>query len=51
MTWLDARKLDGFVEEALSILAKNEALTARLPFIKASLKWRVGRMINIAEWS
>ena len=51
MTWLDARKLDGFVEEALSILAKNEALTARLPFIKASLDWRVSRMINIAEWN
>lgn len=51
MSWFSRSKLEGFVDEALGILAKNEALASRLPSIEAALEWRVDRMVNIAEWS
>lgn len=51
MSWFNAGALEGFIEEAAGILSKNEALTSRVPYIVSALKWRVERMIAIAEWS
>ncbi len=51
MNWLDIDKLEGFVDEAIEALSKNEALASRLPYIREALTWRVQRMVNIAEWS
>ena len=51
MSWFSRSKLEGFVDEALGILSKNEAIASRLPSIEAALEWRVDRMVNIAEWS
>ena len=51
MSWFDDDKLEGFVDEAIEILSKNDALTARLPYLKEALTWRLERMIDIAEWS
>lgn len=51
MSWFDGTKLEGFVDEAIEILAKNDALTTRLPFIREALTWRVERMIDIAAWN
>lgn len=51
MGWFDGDKLEGFVDEAIEILSKNDALTARLPYLKEALTWRLERMIDIAEWS
>lgn len=51
MSWFDSTKLEGFVDEAIEVLSKNDALTTRLPFIRESLSWRINRMIDIAEWS
>ncbi len=50
MSWFNGNALAGFVDEACAILSKNEALSTRLPHIKASLEWRVERMASIAEW-
>ena len=50
MGWFDTGALEGFVDEAMEILGRNEALTARLPHIEAALRWRLERMIRIAEW-
>ena len=51
MSWFDPNRLDGFVDEAVKILSKNDALTTRLPFIRDALSWRIDRMIDITEWS
>lgn len=51
MGWFDCDKLEGFVDEAIEILSRNDALTARLPYLKEALTWRLERMIDIAEWS
>ena len=51
MGWFDGDKLEGFVDEAIEILSKNDALTTRLPYLKEALTWRLERMIDIAEWS
>ena len=51
MSWFDGGKLEGFVDEAIEILSKNDALAARLPYLKEALTWRLERMIDIAEWS
>ena len=51
MGWFDGDKLEGFVDEAIEILSKNDALAARLPYLKEALTWRLERMIDIAEWS
>ncbi len=50
MGWFSAGALEGFVDEAMEILSSNDALAARLPYIQGALSWRVGRMIDIAEW-
>lgn len=50
MGWFDAAALDGFIDEAAEILARNEALAKRLPYIENSLRWRLERMQRIAEW-
>ncbi|MBQ9041652.1 MAG: DNA-binding protein [Eggerthellaceae bacterium] len=50
-SWFDASRLEGFVDEAIAILAGNEALERRLPYIRSALEWRIGRMADIAEWS
>lgn len=51
LTWFDAKSLGGFVEEAESILSRNEALASRLPYLISALTWRLNRMISIAEWA
>ncbi len=51
MSWFGTSKLEGFVDEAIGALSKNEALASRLPYIREALKWRAQRMIDIAEWS
>ena len=51
MGWFDGDKLEGFVDEAIETLSRNDALTARLPYLKKALTWRLERMIDIAEWS
>ena len=51
MSWFDGDKLEGFVDEAIEILSRNDALAARLPYLKEALTWRLRRMIDIAEWS
>ena len=50
LSWLNPGALEGFVDEAVGILAGNSALGERLPYIRAALEWRVNRIINIAEW-
>ena len=51
MSWFRADALEGFVDEAMGILSANDALSARLPYLREALAWRVGRMVDIAEWS
>lgn len=51
MSWFDSNKLEGFVDTALSILAQNQHLEARLPYLRRGLERRISRMIDIAEWS
>lgn len=51
LNWFDTDALEGFVAEAMGILAKNDALAARLPHIERALEHRVERMVGIAEWS
>lgn len=51
LSWFDAKKLNGFIDEAVGILSANDALTERIPYIKKALEWRLDRMISIAEWS
>lgn len=51
MSWFKAEAVEGFVEEARAILAKNDALSARVDYICDALAWRLARMVNIAEWS
>lgn len=51
MSWFDLGAMEGFVDEATGILARNDALGARLPHIATALTWRIERMLNIAEWS
>ena len=51
MSWFDGDKLEGFVDEAIETLSRNDAITARLPYLKEALAWRLRRMIDIAEWS
>lgn len=50
-SWFDASRLDGFADEALAILAGDDMLESRLPFIRSALEWRIERMVDIAEWS
>lgn len=50
MGWLDIDALDGFVDETMGILSANDALSARLPFIRSALARRLERMIRIAQW-
>ena len=51
MSWFSVEAMEGFVDEAVGILAANDALGARLPYIREALAWRVERMVDIAEWS
>ena len=50
-SWFHASSLDGFSDEACSILEANDAIGGRLPYIRSALEWRIERMIDIAEWS
>lgn len=49
LTWLDVSSLDGFVDEAMGILAQNERIEDRLPFIREALESRVRRIVTIRE--
>lgn len=51
MSWFKEEALEGFVDEAIEILSKNDAISVRLPYIRSALEWRVERMCNIAKWS
>ena len=51
MSWFDADRLNGFVEEAMGLLSGNDAIASRLPYLEKALTWRVNRMIDISEWS
>ncbi len=51
MSWFEPEDLDGFVEQAIEILARNPLLSERLPFIRRSLERRVARIVDIREWS
>ena len=50
LNWFDISALDGFIDEAALILAKNEALASRTSHIVSALKWRLERMAAIIEW-
>ena len=51
LSWFDISKIEGFVDEAMGILAKNDQTEKRLPYIQRALEWRVERMVNLVEWS
>lgn len=51
LSWFDVSRMEGFVDEAIDVLAVNDALEKRLPYIKEGLEQRVARMIDIVEWS
>lgn len=51
MGWFEPGDLDGFVDEAVAILAQNPLLAERLPFVRRSLERRVARIVDIREWS
>ena len=51
MSWVTPAKLEGFVDEAMAVLADNCDLESRLPYIKEALDWRIRRILDIAEWS
>lgn len=51
MDWFAPDDLDGFVEQAIQILAGNPLLSGRLPFIRRSLERRVARIVDIREWN
>lgn len=51
LSWFDEGALSDFVDEAIDILSKNDAISARLPYIRSALEWRVERMRNIAKWN
>ena len=46
--FFDIGLLDGFVDEAMDILAGCEQITRRLPYVRAALEWRIERMARIA---
>lgn len=48
-SWLDTNALDGFAEEAIEVLAANQALTARLPYLKELIEQRIERLKIIAS--
>lgn len=50
-SWFHPSRLEGFVDEAMEILALDEAIEKRLPYVRAALEWRLERMVDIAEWS
>lgn len=47
--WFDPEALNGFVEEAMGILSKNEDIAERLPYIQQFLKQRIERLLIIAS--
>ena len=49
LSWLDVSALDGFVDEAMGILAQNERIQDRLEHIRRALEFRVERMVTIRE--
>ena len=51
LSWFNISKIEGFVDEAMGILAENDQIDRRLPYIRRALEWRVERMVNLVEWS
>ncbi|MDO5120168.1 MAG: hypothetical protein Q4D48_08785, partial [Coriobacteriales bacterium] len=51
MSWFEAENLDGFVDQAIEILACNPLLAERLPFVRRSLERRVARIVDLREWN
>ena len=51
LTTKEAAELLGITPRRVQELIRNGALTARLPYLKEALTWRLRRMIDIAEWS
>lgn len=50
-SWFDRGAMDGFDEEAISILEQDGWIAYRLPFVHLALKRRVDRMVDIVEWA
>lgn len=46
LTWLDPRSLDGFVEEARSILSLNDAIKGRVDAICEGIQFRIDRLLR-----
>jgi len=49
LSWVRVDKLEGFVDEAVGILAQDPMLEERLPYIRRALEHRVTRMRLICE--
>lgn len=46
-SWLNVEALDGFAEEAGAILADNDALTTRIPYIQEAIQARIDRILRL----
>ena len=51
MSWFSSDDLDGFVDEAIEILAQNALLEPRLPYIERALARRVERIRDLRDWA
>ena len=49
LSWVDTSALEGFTEEAVTVLSKNESIQERIPYIEKALTARVARMTAICE--
>ncbi len=50
MSWVDVSALDGFADQAIDILSRNDEIAERLPYIREALEWRINRIVDIAKW-
>ena len=50
LSWVDIGALEGFVSEAVDILAENNLMQERMPYIEAGLKHRTERISNICRY-
>ncbi len=45
--WFDPAALEGFVDEAVTILGENPALADRLDAVAEAVRWRIGRILAV----
>ncbi|MCL2807137.1 MAG: DNA-binding protein [Coriobacteriia bacterium] len=50
LSWINTSKLDGFCAEALAVLAKNDLLEERLPYIEEGLQRQIDRITTICKY-